>query len=102
MSLFGRKFDYRGESHVEPCSLCWSRDQKGGGQVDQTTRRYDGGVGRERRGNLVSRAASSSSRGLLLPLARLLCSGDQSVVGVLVSCRGAENIHIKHHGSIIL
>ena len=103
MSLFGRKFDYRGERHVEPCSQYWSRDQKGGGQVDQTTRRYDGGGGgRERRGNLVSRAASSSSRGLLLPLARLLRSGDQSVVGVLVSCRGAENIHIKHHGSIIL
>ena len=50
MSLFGRKFDYRGESHVEPCSLCWSRDQKGGGQVDQTTRRYDGGGWGERGG----------------------------------------------------
>ena len=50
MSLFGREFDYRGESHGELCSLCWSRDQKGGGQVDQTTRRYDGGGWGERGG----------------------------------------------------
>ena len=48
------------------------------------------------------RAASGGSRGLLLPLARLLRSGNQSVVGVLVSCRGAENMHIKHHGSIFI
>ena len=59
-------------------------------------------MGGERRGNLVLRAASGSSRGLLLPLPGFTRSGDQFVVGVLVSCRGAENIHIKHHGSIIL
>ena len=51
---------------------------------------------------LVSRAAGRSSRGLLLPPARLLRPGDQSVVGVLVSCRGAESMHIKHHGSIFI
>ena len=59
-------------------------------------------MGGERRGNLVLRAAGGGSRGLLLPPPGLLRSGDHSVVRVLVSCRGAENIHIKHHGSIIL
>ena len=70
--------------------------------MDQTNRRYGEGGGEREGGNLVSRAAGRSSRGLLLPPARLLRPGDQSVVGVLVSCRGAESMHIKHHGSIFI
>ena len=61
-----------------------------------------GGVGGERRGNLVLRTAGGGGRNLLLPPPALLCSSNHSVVRMLVSCRGAENIHIKYHGSIIL
>ena len=59
------------------------------------------GVGRERGGNLICRAAGRGGRGLLPPPA-LLRAWDQSVVGVLVACRGAESMHIKHHGSNLI
>ena len=95
------KFGCRAESRVTLCSQYWSRDRKGGGQVGQTNRRYGEGGGEREGGNLICRAAGRSSRGLLPPPA-LLRPGDQSVVGVLVSCRGAESMHIKHHGSIFI
>ena len=57
------------------------------------------GVGRERGGNLICRAAAGrGGRDILLPPA-LLLTRDQSVVRMLVSCRGAERMHIIHHGS---
>ena len=103
MSLFGRKFDYRGESHVEPCSQYLSRDQKGGGQVDQTNRRYDEGGGEREGGNLICRAAAGRGGGLplLLPALLLLHARVQTVVRMLVSRGGAERIHIIQHRSDI-
>ena len=58
-----------------------------------------GGVGGEGRGNLILRTAGGG--GWDLPPAAF-CSGYQSMVRQLVSWRGAENIHIKYHGDIIL
>ena len=68
--------------------------------MGKTNQRYGEGGWEERGGgNLICRAAAGrGGGGLLLPPA-LLLTRVQSVVRMLVSCRGAERMHIKQHGS---
>ena len=61
------------------------------------------GVGGGRGGNLICIDAAGRDGGFLLLLHALLPlhTRVQSVVRMLVSCRGAERIHIKQHRSDI-
>ena len=69
-----------------------------------TDQRYgEGGWEGGGEGNLICKAAAGRGGGLLLLLPALLPlhTRVQSVVRMLVSCGGAERIHIKQHGSDI-
>ena len=91
---------FRSKVPAMPLRPCTGPGTKTGkGRWARRTKDMVRGVGRERGGNLICRAAAGrGGRGLLLPPA-LLRARDQSVVRMLVSCRGAERMHIKHHGS---
>ena len=66
-----------------------------------TDQRYGEGGGRGEGGNLICIDAAGRDGGflLLLPALLPLHTRVQSMVRMLVSCRGAERIHIKQLGS---